>query len=72
MNRLFSAVYCPDVIWPLQNKPQGKTARLVEQATELRNCLEHPRVQMAVINQDSLFSQVRVVSCLIAFILVSS
>lgn len=56
--------------WSSQSKPHGKTAKVVEQTTELRNCLGHPRVEMAVISQDSLFSQVWVVSSLIAFTLV--
>lgn len=47
-----------------QSKPEGRTARLVRQAAGVRNSIvgyaKHPRVEDAVICEDSLFSQVRV------------
>ncbi|CAM9416805.1 unnamed protein product, partial [Scytosiphon promiscuus] len=44
-----------------ENKPEGRTARLIRQASGVRDsvkgCVSHPRVGDAVVCEDSLFSQ---------------
>lgn len=49
-----------------QSKPEGRTARLIRETKELWRrvvgCARHPRVEIAVLSEDSLFSQVRVSS----------
>lgn len=46
----------------VQSKPEGKTARLIRERKELWRwvvgCARHPRVENAVLSEDSLFSQV--------------